>query len=202
MSVPFFKQFSRPKGAMGKVAGYIMSKENKKLNRWSAGCLDVQTGERILEIGYGPGACMKEIIKKNVIIDGIDASAAMAEQAGKRMEQSIESGKARVMQGKVEHIHLPEEYYDKILSVNNFTIWEDPDQGLKKLYHALKENGRIVITMQPREDTASPNLTRMMGNDLYRRLEKAGFEHVTLSYRRFWPELAVAAVAFKKKRDH
>ncbi|AJD90071.1 hypothetical protein JMA_07540 [Jeotgalibacillus malaysiensis] len=201
MTVPFFKQFSHPEGKAGKVAGFIMSKENRKLNRWASGCLDLHPGEHVLEIGFGPGVCLENLLKKGVTVDGLDASAAMAQLAEKRLRKQLESGKVRIMQGKAEHINLPEKYYDKILSVNNFTIWEDPDRALEKLYSSLKEDGRIVITMQPREETASPNLTRMMGNDMYHRLENAGFEHVTLTYRNFWPEMAVTAVGFKKKRQ-
>ncbi|MBM7579529.1 class I SAM-dependent methyltransferase [Jeotgalibacillus terrae] len=200
MSVPFFKQFSHPEGKAGKVAGFIMSKENRKLNRWASGCLDLHPGEHVLEIGFGSGACIEKLLKKGVTVDGLDASASMAESAEKRLTPMIESGRVRIMQGKAEHIHLPENYYDKILSVNNFPIWGEPDQALERLYSSLKSDGRIVITVQPREDNASPNLTRMVGNDLYHRLEKAGFAHITLTYRYFWPHMAVTAVGFKEKR--
>ncbi|MFB8733294.1 hypothetical protein ACEQPO_03140 [Bacillus sp. SL00103] len=39
----------------------------------------------------------------------------------------------------------------KVLSVNNFTIWDDPKTGLLNLYHTLKPGGKLVIVMQPRE---------------------------------------------------
>ena len=199
MKIPFFKQFSHPKGSLGKLAGFIMSKENQKLNKWAIGCLDIQRGDQVLEIGYGSGYSMQQMLNgdKNVFVDGADASEAMAQSAEKRLKPFIENDRARVMIGKAESLYLPENHYNKMLSVNNFTIWDDPERALGNLYASLKEGGRIVIMMQPREEQASPNMTRMMGEEIYHALTKAGFQRVSLSYRRIWPELAVGAVGFK-----
>lgn len=176
-----------------------MSKENQKLNKWAIGCLDIQAGDHVLEIGYGAGYSMLQMLKgnKNIYVDGADASEAMAQSAKKRLKHYIDNGKARVMIGKAESLYLPEDHYDKVLSVNNFTIWEEPDRALQNLYASLKKGGRIVIMMQPREEQASPNMTRMMGDEIFHALTKAGFQRVSLSYRRIWPELSVGAVGFK-----
>lgn len=200
MKIPFFQQFSHPEGKIGKLAGFIMSKENKKLNKWAIGCLDLQQGDRVLEIGHGPGYSIQTMLKGDVkvYVDGVDASNAMTESARRRLNTYIKNGSARVMTGKAESLILPSDHYHKILSVNNFTLWEDPVLALGNLYNSLKRGGRIVIMMQPREEEASPNLTKMMGNDLYRSLTEAGFTRVSLSYRRIWPELSVGAVGFKK----
>ncbi|KIL52085.1 class I SAM-dependent methyltransferase [Jeotgalibacillus soli] len=199
MKVPFFHQFSRPKGILGRFAGAIMSLENRKLNVWTIGCLDLVANDRVLEIGYGPGFAMKRMLEghKNLYVDGIDSSEVMFNQAANRIKPFIQSGRARVIQGKVEHLYLPLSHYDKILSVNNYTIWGNRKHALSCLYGALKEGGRIAITIQPREDTASPTMTKMMASDLYHSLEEAGFTRVSISYRRIFPELAVCAVGFK-----
>ncbi|TDL31496.1 class I SAM-dependent methyltransferase [Jeotgalibacillus sp. S-D1] len=200
MKMPFFQQFSHPEGKMGKLAGFIMSKENKKLNNWAIGCMDLQTGDRVLEIGHGTGYSIHKMLKGDtkVYVDGVDASIAMTESASRRLKHHIKNGRARLMTGKAESLILPLNHYQKILSVNNFTLWDDPVLALENLFNSLKQGGRIVIMMQPREEEASPNLTKMMGNNLYRSLNEAGFSHVTISYRRIWPELSVCAVGFKK----
>ncbi|MGO4076342.1 methyltransferase domain-containing protein, partial [Staphylococcus aureus] len=71
----------------------------------------------------------------------------------------------RLYVGKIEKTRLPGEQYDKVLSVNNFTIWDDPKTGLLNLYHTLKPGGTLVIVMQPREKVADANRTKEMGEN-------------------------------------
>lgn len=73
------KKFSRPKGMFGILAGYIMAAENKTLNQWTIDQLGLTRGDRILEVGFGPGYCMKQMLKreKSVHIHGIDVSEAI-----------------------------------------------------------------------------------------------------------------------------
>ena len=59
------------------------------------------------------------------------------------------------MSGKLK-TRLPADQYDKVLSVNNYTIWDDPKAGALNLYHTLKPGGTLVIVMQPREKERTP----------------------------------------------
>ncbi|PCK23114.1 SAM-dependent methyltransferase [Bacillus pumilus] len=197
------KTFSRPKGWLGSIAGFIMATENKALNQWAVRHLELDNGENILEIGYGPGYSIKHMLKQyeNLHIDGLDASSTMREQARTRINKRLKDDQVRLYVGKIEKTRLPAEQYDKVLSVNNYTIWDDPKTGLLNLYHTLKPGGKIVIVMQPREKGADANRTKEMGEDILNHLQFAGFDHFSVKYEEIRPTLAVCVTAKKPRSE-
>jgi protein-L-isoaspartate O-methyltransferase len=48
-------QFAHPRGALGWLAGAVMAVENRQRNAFALAVLDPQPGDRVLEIGVGPG---------------------------------------------------------------------------------------------------------------------------------------------------
>ncbi|MCY7732904.1 class I SAM-dependent methyltransferase [Bacillus safensis] len=197
------KTFSRPKGWLGSIAGLIMANENKALNQWAICHLDLTDGENILEIGYGPGYSIKHMLKhyQNLHIDGLDASSTMQEQAQSRVSKRAKDKQVRLYVGKIEKTRLPGEQYDKVLSVNNFTIWDDPKTGLLNLYHTLKPGGTLVIVMQPREKGADANRTKEMGESILNDMQFAGFDPFSIEYEEIRPTLAVCVTAKKPRSD-
>ena len=197
------KTFSRPKGWLGSIAGLIMANENKALNQWAIRRLDLTDGENILEIGYGPGYSIKHMLKhyEDLHIDGLDASSTMQEQAQSRVSKRAKDKQVRLYVGKIEKTRLPGEQYDKVLSVNNFTIWDDPKTGLLNLYHTLKPGGTLVIVMQPREKGADAKRTKEMGENILNDLQFAGFDQFSIEYEQIRPTLAVCVTATKPRSE-
>lgn len=197
------KTFSRPKGWLGSIAGLIMANENKALNQWAIRRLDLTDGENILEIGYGPGYSIKHMLKhyQDLHIDGLDASSTMQEQAQSRVSKRAKDKQVRLYVGKIEKTRLPGEQYDKVLSVNNFTIWDDPKTGLLNLYHTLKPGGTLVIVMQPREKGADAKRTKEMGENILNDLQFAGFDQFSIEYEQIRPTLAVCVTAKKPRSE-
>ncbi|MED1750410.1 class I SAM-dependent methyltransferase [Bacillus pumilus] len=197
------KTFSRPKGWLGRIAGFIMANENRALNQWAIRHLELDDGEHILEIGYGPGYSMKHMLKhyEDLHIDGLDASSTMQEQAQSRVSKRSKGEQVRLYVGKIEKTRLPGEQYDKVLSVNNYTIWDAPKTGLLNLYHTLKPGGKIVIVMQPREKGADANRTKEMGENILNDLQFAGFDHFSVQYEEIRPTLVVCVTAKKPRSE-
>ncbi|WP_276736453.1 class I SAM-dependent methyltransferase [Bacillus sp. (in: firmicutes)] len=189
------KKFSKPKGVFGMIAGYIMAAENQTLNQWTIDQLGITRGDSILEIGFGPGYCMQQILKreKDVQFHGIDVSEAMLKLAARR----VKSKGVRLIQGSIETFPLTASFYDKVISVNNYTIWNNQSKGVQQIYRALKPGGRAAITMQPREADASPEKTKSFGKQMIADFKAAGFEDIELQFKHIKPELSVCATAKK-----
>ncbi|MCY9062961.1 class I SAM-dependent methyltransferase [Bacillus inaquosorum] len=189
------KKFSKPKGVFGMIAGYIMTAENRKLNQWTIDQLGITRGDSILEVGFGPGYCMQQVLKreKDVDLHGIDVSEVMLKLAARR----VKSKPVRLIQGSVETFPLTDSFYNKVISVNNYTIWNDQTKGMKQIYRALKPGGKAAITMQPREADASPKKTKSFGKQMIADFKAAGFEDIELQFKNIKPELSVCVTAKK-----
>lgn len=196
----FTKNFSRPKGFLGIVAGKIMALENTAINKWTIGKLRIRPGNRILEIGFGPGYSIGFMLKhyRRVIIDGVDVSETMKEQAEKQFSTYVKNGRVKLMKADAETVELPANTYDKLLSVNNYTIWNDPRAGLENLTKSLKPGGMAAITMQPREEDASAEKTKMFGRQIRDDMLACGYEDVRVSFKKVRPELTVCVTGIKK----
>ncbi|MCY8869861.1 class I SAM-dependent methyltransferase [Bacillus inaquosorum] len=189
------KKFSKPKGVFGMIAGYIMAAENRTLNQWTIDQLGITRGDSILEVGFGPGYCMQQVLKreKDVDLHGIDVSEVMLKLAARR----VKSKPVRLIQGSVETFPLTDSFYNKVISVNNYTIWNDQTKGMKQIYRALKPGGKAAITMQPREADASPKKTKSFGKQMIADFKAAGFEDIELQFKNIKPELSVCVTAKK-----
>ncbi|MGD6818556.1 class I SAM-dependent methyltransferase [Metabacillus sp. 113a] len=196
------KNFSKPKGWIGVVTGKIMAQENKFINKWTISSLGIRRGDKVLEVGYGPGYALEYILSRYPVLkaDGLDISETMKEQASVRLKEYIDAGKSELMAADVGKANLPDHSYHKILSVNNYTIWDEPRTGLASLYEALIPGGSIAITMQPREENASPNKTKMFGKQIYDDMRACGFEKMSMKFKRVKPEMTVCVTARKPLR--
>jgi len=197
----FKKNFSKPKGFFGIIAGKIMAWENQTINKWTISRLKIKRGDTILEIGFGPGSSMGYMLKQypQIKIDGVDVSDTMKEQAEKHLEAYVEAGKVNLITADAENVDLYHDYYDIILSVNNYTIWDNPRKGLENITSALKPGGTIAITMQPREEDASAEKTKMFGRQIQEDMSACGYENIKVGYKKVRPELTVCVTGRKRK---
>ncbi|WP_232233693.1 class I SAM-dependent methyltransferase [Bacillus sp. J33] len=89
------KQFEKPEGILGKLAGKIMYFENRKINKWTIRKLNIKRRDSILEVGYGPGYSILFIMDnyRHVEADGVDVSEDMKTAASKLMTMKHKTGK-------------------------------------------------------------------------------------------------------------
>ncbi|WP_102263178.1 SAM-dependent methyltransferase [Mesobacillus jeotgali] len=193
------KQFEKPKGILGKLAGTIMYFENRKINKWSIQKLQVRKNDRILEIGFGPGYGIKTLMSnyRGLEVDGIDLSKKMKNEASKRNKEWIEQGRVHLSIGDVANFQ-PEHNYNKIISVNNYPLWDQPLTSLSHLFRLLKQGGRIVLTVQPREEGSTAQTAKQLGERMKNDLLNTGFKNPEISYLEVRPVLTVCVTAEKK----
>ncbi|MEE8372942.1 MAG: methyltransferase domain-containing protein [Dehalococcoidia bacterium] len=65
--------------------GRGMARQNRESNDWTVSLLDVLPTDRILEVGFGPGAAVKSVaeLTPEGFVAGIDFSETMVQQAGR-----------------------------------------------------------------------------------------------------------------------
>lgn len=192
--------FKKPKGMIGRLVGKQMALENKTLNEWTVRQLDIYPESNVLEIGYGPGYALDFILNhyENVHVDGIDISGTMKEEASHRLEPGAESdGEVGLFVGDIAETPIREQYYDIVFSVNNYTLWENRYDGLRHIYSGLVSQGKIAITVQPRQEDVKTDQENRFAREIVNDLEETGFTKIVVQYKRLSPKTAVCVTAFK-----
>src|SRR3954452_19416185 len=82
----FFKQFGRPKGRLGRIAGISMALRNGEANRWALDLAAVAPADRVLDLGCGPGVGIAEAAARATegFVAGVDPSPAVVRPAARR----------------------------------------------------------------------------------------------------------------------
>src|SRR5262245_30586618 len=89
INASIIRQFYRPAGLLGVVVGWIMASRDSNVERlqWTVSLLGIKDGDRVLELGFGPGVAIGMSAaaagpKGRVV--GIDHSTVMFAQATRR----------------------------------------------------------------------------------------------------------------------
>ncbi|HVQ93748.1 MAG TPA: methyltransferase domain-containing protein [Mycobacteriales bacterium] len=176
------RQFHRPTGAGGHLAGWVMGRRSSNVarNRWAVELLDVQPTDRIIELGCGPGVAIAALAARasHGLVVGVDHSQVMITQAGRRNRAAVALGRVRLIHAPVERLTVPDGPFDAALAVNTVGIWPDPAARLSELGQLLRPGGRIALVSQPRCPGATAATTTAAADELAALLTEAGFERL------------------------
>jgi ubiquinone/menaquinone biosynthesis C-methylase UbiE len=204
----FREQFRQPHGALGRFAGHVMSVANAGMNRFTLHLMDVQSDDRILEVGFGPGDLIRRLAEGTpcVSVTGVDPSDVMLAQATKRNRAMIEEGRVRLQAGSISSLPYPDASFTKVCSVNTIYFWSDPATDLRELHRVLEPGGRCFLTFRVkhrpgRRPTVRVNrdgITEEPVAQMVAALRAAGFTGMRSKMRRFLFVTAMCLVAEKR----
>jgi len=180
------KQFSQPRGLVGKFIGNRMAKGNVYDAKWTISLLNIQPNSRILEIGFGPGVSTQMASEKasKGYVAGIDHSKTMVQTASQRNEAAIQSRRMELKQGDVSSLPYPAESFDIAFSLHSIYFWPKPLDCLKEIRRVLKPGGLLAITIQPKDKWAnrriegSSIMTLYFGSELATIFSDAGYRNI------------------------
>lgn len=107
--------------------------------------LSAQSGERILDVGCGPGfyvSALLDLVGPTGMIIGIDVSADMVAMATKRCESHHN---VAFHQASATKLPVEDSSFDAALSVQVLEFIDDVDAALAELHRALRPGGRLVV---------------------------------------------------------
>lgn len=143
------RQFERPSGMFGHYSSKIMFKGNRRKYETLIHDMNIQPGNRILEIGYGPGLGIHMIshLCESCTIHGVDFSKLMYQKAHRYNKSMIDAGKVRLQHGDYLSLALTPGQYDKIFCINVIYFWDELFAPFEKTLSLLKANGAFHIFM-------------------------------------------------------
>ena len=199
----FFAQFARPHGPLGHVAGWLMARKNLALNGWIAELADVGPGDRVIEVGFGPGLLVDRLAARAEHVAGVDCSKAMLRQARRRNRRAIREGRVDLRFGSVGELPFADESFTRACSVNSLQFWPSVEDGLGELRRVLAPDGRLVLALRMhregagRFDRSRFGMSEERVGEVAWSLECAGFERVAVSWRDFGSETIAALRAHR-----
>ena len=185
----FFKQFSRPTGALGHVAGWLMRRRNTSRLRWGVEKLQADVNHDILEIGFGPGAFIEILLREHGHqggIYGIDLSDVMYRQASRRNRQAMEDGQVVLKQASVEAIPFESKRFDRIYTSNTNMFWPNPVENMKEIARVMKPDGLFCLSLQPYWIKTDAGV-REEAEKIREQMRTAGFNHIKMDFRAMKP---------------
>ena len=145
------RMFGRPTGMLGKLGGIIMARINAPFARCVIRLLDIQPGDEVLEVGFGPGVGIQLLAKSapGGRVAGVDYSREMVEQATARNADAIASGVVDLRHGSVEKLPFEDGTFDAVLAINSMQVWPDVTAGLREIKRVTRSGGRIALAFTP-----------------------------------------------------
>jgi len=176
------RQSRCPSGLLGQVIGHIMSVETAAANESALKLLDLDAGDRVLEVGFGHGRTIERAaaMVADGLVAGIDASEDMVRMATRRCRRLIESGRVRLTCGDSAQIPYPDQFFDKAYAIHTIYCWDDPAQHLRELGRVLRAGGRLLLGFRPKEDGAAADFPETVyrfytKDEVHGLLQAAGF---------------------------
>lgn len=187
MNKTISRQFGKPEGLLGSLVGTVMSLKNRNRIDWVLSLMKIKPGERILEIGFGPGVAIQKIGNKigGGKIVGVDHSLTMLKQAAKRNADLLNKDKLLLHAGTIDDLNH-RLLFDKVFAINVSLFWKDPVAEMKKIYNLLNQHGELFIALQPYY-AEGDNHVRKISVDVESQMIHAGFTIKNIEFKKMNP---------------
>jgi len=125
----------------------VVDVEPKRI-RWAVETLAVEPGDRLLEIGGGPGVAASLVCPRldrgSLLL--IDRSATAIERTRRRNPEHVASGRLALKTVDVADVDPGKARFDKAYAVNVNVFWTTPaTDELARIHRALKHDGRLFL---------------------------------------------------------
>ena len=154
------RQFRKPDGVLGSIISRLMAMGNRKAYEKIMTIMNLRGGERIFEIGYGPGDGIRMILSStDCSFRGIDFSPLMHARAAKRNRQFVECGRAAFEFGDFLDFKPGKTKFDRVFFINVVYFWKDIRNPFRKISGMLSKGGMICFYMADADDLAKSGVT-------------------------------------------
>lgn len=163
-----------------------MNERHKPLYKWGLEHVSLDTPETILDIGYGGGQNIRNLLQlaPQAKISGIDYSDASYRKCGELNMDAIAEGTVDICLGTAESLPYEKNSFDLVTAFETIYYWENIENCFQNIFNILREKGVFLICnedVSPSgiEDIASAlNMHFYSADQLKKLLHAAGFQTV------------------------
>jgi SAM-dependent methyltransferase len=170
-------------GVLGLLAGWTMGIGRGRSTRLIVELAGVSQGDRVVDVGCGPGRFLRAAAERGATAVGVDPSSQMRRLALRRIPERLRAA-ITVTEGSAEDLPLEDGSATVAWAVASFHHWSDPDAGLAEMHRVLEPGGRLVVAeglARSRRWLKHHALTWEAAERLAARTRQAGFTDVTVA---------------------
>lgn len=147
------RQLRKPSGDFAQQIGEKMNQVNEALYDLTLDAMQLEEGDKILEIGFGTGKFFSRLFSKEkaLQVSGIDFSDKMVETAKENNRHAIVSSKLNIKSGSSDAIPFPDGSFDKVFCNMVIYFWDQPGIHLKEVRRVLKPGGKFYTGLRTRQ---------------------------------------------------
>lgn len=131
-------------GVSGLLIGISMAVGRGALSRLVAAAAGLAPGDRVLDVGCGPGGAVREAARQGAVVTGVDPAPLMLRLGGYltglRLAHAV-----TFLRGTAEHLPVPGSSVTVAWAVSSLHHWSDVPAGLRELHRVLEPGGRLII---------------------------------------------------------
>jgi ubiquinone/menaquinone biosynthesis C-methylase UbiE len=141
-------QLKYPTGEKGIEMGNMMNETNINMTRHSIQNLQIEAGNKILELGHGNAGHVEFIFEQaeNIKYYGLEMSELMFQEARQINRNYVSQKQAffSIYEGNI--IPFEDDSFNKVFTVNTIYFWQEPEKLLSEIYRVLQPKGILCIT--------------------------------------------------------
>ena len=111
-------------------------------------------GQKVLEIGVGPGSTL-EFYPPRTDFMGIDISAAMIEEARKKAANLNSGSRFHLQVMDATSLEFPDNHFDVVMAAYVITTVQDPHRVCREIHRVVKPGGQIIAVNHTRSQNGS-----------------------------------------------
>jgi len=148
---------------ISRLYDYLTGAFERKYAEMALEQLSVQEGETVLEIGFGPGHCLKWIaqsVGQTGKAYGVDISSGMLEVTKRRLEKARLIDRVELYCGDATNLPYGDNTFDAAFMSFTLELFDTPEipKVLEEVKRVLRPAGRLGVVSMSKEDGESTRL--------------------------------------------
>ena len=173
---------------------------NEEMRSEALGMLDIEQGDRVLDVGCGTGFATEGLLAYTDDVHGLDQSP---HQLAKAYEKFGKRGPVRFYRGDAERLPFRDDSFDVVWSSGSIEYWPDPVAALRECRRVARPGGEVLIVgpnypkttvFQKLADTIMLFYDEQEADRMFREAGFAEFTHRVMGPP-YDPDIAITTVA-------